>query len=83
VSDDIESLMQPGGDSHWIDLASCHGDPRFTQKDAPGELLAKQLGVICRRCEVFTECFTFHNHPDVYGVWAAGEWKEEPNVCSK
>lgn len=73
----VESLMQPGGTDNWTDLALCHDDLRFTQKDRPDNLLAETLGAICRHCEVFTECFAFHNHPDVHGVWAAGEWKEE------
>jgi hypothetical protein len=71
----VEDLMQPGGS--WTELALCHDDLRFTQRDVPDERLAEELGAICRRCEVFTECFKYHDHPDVQGVWAAGEWKEE------
>lgn len=65
------------GDSHWTDLAACVGDPRFTQKDPPGPVEAKQLSDICRDCDVFFECLEFHEQWRATAVFAHGEWRDD------
>jgi hypothetical protein len=85
-----EAMMQPGEELPWQLWALCREDLRFTG-DKPDEELEKELGSICTKCTVFTECLEWaesftagdDHSAGAIEVFAAGEWREgaKPPYC--
>jgi len=72
-----EKLLQPdSGHPHWIELALCVGDDRFTDSE-PDRPTRIALSKKCLACEVRVECRKFHDEYGAVAVFAAGEWREE------
>lgn len=79
----VGDLMQPGGGHpHWVELAACGGDERFTQKYPPSPQEADELRSVCASCDVFAECRDFHNEWNAVAVFAHGEWRHESGDIS-
>ena len=67
-------VPQPQDDEHWLAVASCAGDDRFTC-DAPTPDLLAELQAVCACCPVTAQCDALALDVEaVWGMWA-GQWR--------